>query len=75
MPKIGARKMKTAVLITPEATIDAEAARGDARADQAADQSVAAARRNAEEPGQHVPDDRAHQRAEDHRRGDDVADR
>ena len=65
MPRIGARKMNAAVLITPQATIDAEAARRDAGADQAADQGVAAARRDAEEPGQEVPDDRAHQRAED----------
>ncbi len=54
---------------TPLHTIAPTPALADARADQAADQRVRRARRgDAGPPGDQVPGDRAHQRAEDHLR-------
>ena len=65
-PSIGDTKMKATVLKMPAPISVAGAGLGDHRADDAADQRVRRARRDAVPPGDHVPGDRADQRAEDH---------
>ena len=68
----GDRKMKMIVL-RPAARDDRrEAGLGHRRAGVAADQRVRRAGRQAEVPGDQVPDDRAGQAAEDDREGDDL---
>ena len=65
-PSSGESTMAAAVLRKPAAIERADAALGDRRAGQPADQRVRGARRNAVVPGDQVPGDRADQRAEDH---------
>ena len=64
-PSTGETKMKSTVLPTPAAISGPRARLGDHRADDAADQRMRRARRDAVPPGDAVPDDRADQRAED----------
>ena len=68
----GARTMKISVLVQPDGMIAPKPALRDRRAGVAADERVRRAGRQAEVPGDQVPDDRAEQAAEDHAERDDV---
>ena len=71
-PTAGDSTMPEAVLSTPAQTIAGAAGLGDAGAEQAADERVRARGWDAADPGDDVPDDRAHERAEHHPGVDDA---
>mgnify|MGYP003693659893 CR=1 FL=1 len=68
MPMSGDMTMKISVFVQPDGISDDHPALRDRRARIAADQRVRRAGRQPDIPGDQVPDDRADQPAEDHRR-------
>ena len=71
-PIAGDSTIAAAVFSRPDQTIAPQPALASPPPTKPADQRVRTARRDAEQPGDDVPDDRADQRREDHLRVDDI---